>query len=161
MAHRWRKQVCAAIKRRLRKRDGGGSRHRSRNSQTFTALLLKHTETNFAARRSVRGLPLMPEPVSFANRLPSDAALGGSAEINSPAMPRPAKLPDLSGVDITELKLIILAVLERHGMGPEWRRSMRGAQIGDMLNLCGGARQVLAEALAAVRHPTFSADPMD
>ena len=65
-------------------------------------------------------------------------------------MPRPAKLPDLSGVDITELKLIILAVLERHGMGPEWRRSMRGAQIGDMLNLCGGARQVLAEALAAV-----------
>ena len=46
-------------------------------------------------------------------------------------MPRPAKLPDLSGVDITELKLIILAVLERHGMGPEWRRSMRGAQIGD------------------------------
>ena len=76
-------------------------------------------------------------------------------------MPGPAKLPDLSGVDITELKLIILAVLERHGMGPEWRRSMRGAQIGDMLNLCGGARQVLAEALAAVRHPTFSADPMD
>ena len=31
-------------------------------------------------------------------------------------MPRPAKLPDLSGVDITELKLIILAVLERHGI---------------------------------------------
>ena len=28
---------------------------------------------------------------------------------------------------------MILAVLERHGMGPEWRRSMRGAQIGDML----------------------------
>ena len=44
-----------------------------------------------------------------------------------PAMPRPAKLPDLSDVEITELKLMILAVLERHGMGPEWRRSMRGA----------------------------------
>ena len=58
-----------------------------------------------------------------------------------PAMPRPAKLPDLSDVDITELKLMILAVLERHGMGPEWRRSMRGAQIGGMLDLCGGARQ--------------------
>jgi hypothetical protein len=57
----------------------------------------------------------------------------------------------ISDVDITELKLMILAVLERHGMGPEWRRSMRGAQIGDMLDLCGGARQVLAEALAAVR----------
>jgi hypothetical protein len=54
-------------------------------------------------------------------------------------------------VDITELKLMILAVLERHGMGPEWRRSMRGAQLGGMLDLCGGARQVLAEALAAVR----------
>jgi hypothetical protein len=26
-------------------------------------------------------------------------------------------------------------------------------QIGDMLDLCGGARQVLAEALAAVRCP--------
>jgi hypothetical protein len=34
-------------------------------------------------------------------------------------MPRPAKLPDLSDVDITELKLMILAVLERHGMGPD------------------------------------------
>jgi hypothetical protein len=31
---------------------------------------------------------------------------------------------------------------------------MRGAQIGDMLGLCGGARQVLAEALAAVRRPS-------
>ena len=39
-------------------------------------------------------------------------------------MPRPAKLPDLSDVDITELKLMILAALERHGMGPEWRRRM-------------------------------------
>ena len=44
-------------------------------------------------------------------------------------MPRPAELLDLSDVDITELKLMILAVLERHGMGPE-RRSMRRAQIG-------------------------------
>jgi hypothetical protein len=58
-----------------------------------------------------------------------------------PAMPRPAKLLDLSDVDITELKLMILAALKRHGMGPEWRRSMRGAQIGGMLDLCGGARQ--------------------
>jgi hypothetical protein len=64
-------------------------------------------------------------------------------------MPRPAKLPDLSDVDITELKLMILAMLERHGMGPEWRRCMRGTQLGGMLDLCGGARQVLAEALAA------------
>lgn len=56
-------------------------------------------------------------------------------------MPRPAKLPDLSDVDMTELKLMILAALERHGMGPEWRRRMRGAQIGGMLDLCGGAWQ--------------------
>jgi hypothetical protein len=35
----------------------------------------------------------------------------------------------------------ILAALKRHGMGPEWRRSMRGAQIGGMLDLCGGAWQ--------------------
>jgi hypothetical protein len=33
---------------------------------------------------------------------------------------------------VDKLKLMILAVLERHGMGPEWRRSMRGAQIGHM-----------------------------
>ena len=59
-------------------------------------------------------------------------------------MPRPAKLPDLSDVDITELKLMILAALERHSMGPEWRWRMRGAQIGGMLDLCGGARQVIA-----------------
>ena len=32
-------------------------------------------------------------------------------------MPRPAKLPDLSDVDVTELKLTILAVLERHAWG--------------------------------------------
>ena len=68
-------------------------------------------------------------------------------------MPRPAKQPDLSDVDVTELKLTILAVLERHGMGPEWRRSVRGGQLGAMLDQCGGARQVLAEALAAVRRP--------
>ena len=43
--------------------------------------------------------------------------------------------------------------LERHGMGPEWRREYARPQIGDMLDLCGGARLVLAEALAAVRHP--------
>lgn len=48
---------------------------------------------------------------------------------------------------------MILAVRERHGTGPEWRRSVRGGQIGAMLDQGGGARQVLAEALAAVRHP--------
>ena len=70
-------------------------------------------------------------------------------------MPRPAKQPDLSDVDVTELKLTILAVLERHGMGPEWRRSLRGAQIGDMLDLCGGARQVLAEGAAPLNRLGF------
>jgi hypothetical protein len=37
-------------------------------------------------------------------------------------MPRPANLPDLSDVDITELKLMILAVLE--GDAFYWRRSI-------------------------------------
>jgi hypothetical protein len=36
----------------------------------------------------------------------------------------PAKLPDLSGVDVTELKLMILTELERHGMGPEWPKDV-------------------------------------
>ena len=57
----------------------------------------------------------------------------GSAGINSQLCRDPPS--------ITELKLMILAALKRHGMGPEWRRSMRGAQIGGMLDLCGGARQ--------------------
>ena len=38
-------------------------------------------------------------------------------------------------VDITELKLMILAVLERHGMGPEWRRCMRGARVAASLGI--------------------------
>ena len=68
-------------------------------------------------------------------------------------MPQPAKLPDLSDVDITELKLMILAVLERHGMGPEWRRSMRGAQIGDMLDLCGEVLGVTSGAQLFLQTP--------
>ena len=37
----------------------------------------------------------------------------------------------------------------------EWRRSLRGAQIGDMLDLCGGARQVLAEGAAPLNRLGF------
>ena len=40
-------------------------------------------------------------------------------------------------------------------MGPEWRRSLRGAQIGDMLDLCSGARRVLAEGAAPLNRLGF------
>ena len=76
------------------------------------------------------------------------------AEANDGYLPLGRRMAaSVSDVDVTELKLMILAVLERHGMGPEWRRSVRGGQLGAMLDQCGGARQVLAEALAAVRRP--------
>jgi hypothetical protein len=65
-------------------------------------------------------------------------------------MPRPAKLPSLEGIDITELKLAILSVLDQHHCGPEFRKVMH-AQLGDLLERCGGARKVLQTALAAIR----------
>jgi hypothetical protein len=65
-------------------------------------------------------------------------------------MPRPAKLPDLANVDVTELQLMILAVLDQHNVGPEFRKVMHG-EFGDLLERCGGAREVLATALAAIR----------
>jgi hypothetical protein len=60
-------------------------------------------------------------------------------------------MPDLSGIDPTELQLTILAELDRRGLGPEFRMIMRDPQFGDLLDLCGGAKQVLAAALAAIR----------
>jgi hypothetical protein len=63
-------------------------------------------------------------------------------------MPRPRPLPDLANVDVTELQLMILAVLDHHNVGPEFRRVMPG-EFGDLLDRCGGARQVLEMALAA------------
>ena len=78
----------------------------------------------------------------------SRSVLSTSTPVLAPATPRQAAQPLRRR--ITELKLMILAVLERHSIGPEWRWSMRGAEIGDMLDLCGGACQVLAEALAAI-----------
>jgi hypothetical protein len=52
---------------------------------------------------------------------------------------------------LTELILAVLAELDRRGLGPEFRTIMRGAQLGDILDLCGGAPAVLAAALAAIR----------
>jgi hypothetical protein len=66
-------------------------------------------------------------------------------------MPRPAKLPDLTNVDITELRLAILCVLDQHHCGPEFRRIMRGAQLGDMFDQCGGPKAVLQAALEVIR----------
>ena len=66
-------------------------------------------------------------------------------------MPRPARLPSLEGIDLAELQLSVLAIFEQHHMDPEFRKLMR-AQLGACLDLAGGAKAVLAEALAAVRH---------
>jgi hypothetical protein len=65
-------------------------------------------------------------------------------------MPQPARLPDISDIDPSELMLAILVELERHGMGPEFRRVMH-SEFGDLLDLCGGPRAVLAAAIAACR----------
>jgi hypothetical protein len=64
-------------------------------------------------------------------------------------MPRLAKL-DLANVDIDELKLAILCVLDAHHCGPEFRKQMHG-QFGAYLDQAGGAKQVLALALTALR----------
>jgi hypothetical protein len=66
-------------------------------------------------------------------------------------MPRPAKLPDLTGVDPTELKLAILCVLDQHHCGPEFRKVMRDPQLGDLLKHCGGPKAVLQAALEVIR----------
>jgi hypothetical protein len=65
-------------------------------------------------------------------------------------MPRGVRnpLPDLGGVDPAELQLEIFAVLEER-LGPLTR--MRRMQFGDLLDYAGGARRVLAQALARIR----------
>jgi hypothetical protein len=65
-------------------------------------------------------------------------------------MPRIKPLPDISDVDPNELTLTVLAVLDQHHVGPEFRKVMHG-EFGDLLDRCGGARQVLEMALAAIR----------
>jgi hypothetical protein len=82
---------------------------------------------------------------SFRRGLPSAAA-----GIACAAMPR-IKPPDISDIDPSELMLAVLAVLDERHCGPEWRKVMRASQLGDLLEHCGGAKQVLAAALAAVR----------
>jgi hypothetical protein len=64
-------------------------------------------------------------------------------------MPR-TKLPDLTDVDLAELQLAVLAIFEQHHMDPEFRRTMH-TQLGALLEVSGGARRVLREALAAIR----------
>jgi len=65
-------------------------------------------------------------------------------------MPRPKPLPDLADVDLAELQIAILTVFDAHHVGPEFRRIMHG-EFGDLLEQCGGPRQVLQTALAAIR----------
>jgi hypothetical protein len=46
--------------------------------------------------------------------------------------------------------LVLAGSLDHHNVGPEFRRVMHG-EFGDLLDRCGGARQVLEMALAAIR----------
>jgi hypothetical protein len=71
-------------------------------------------------------------------------------------MPRGVRnpLPDLSDVDPIELQLALLAVLEER-LGPQTRNLMRKMQFGDLLTYAGGARVVLAQALARLRKRQF------
>jgi hypothetical protein len=45
---------------------------------------------------------------------------------------------------------MVLTILDANHCGPEFRRIMH-AQLGDCLEVAGGARQVLSQALAACR----------
>lgn len=70
-------------------------------------------------------------------------------------MPTREPLPGLilGGVDPAELQLEILAILEEY-LGPKTRTLMRKnrMQFGDLLDYAGGARRVLRQALARIRH---------
>jgi hypothetical protein len=65
-------------------------------------------------------------------------------------MPARKPLPDLGGVDPTELQLAILVVLEER-LGPQTRSRLRRMQFGDALTDAGGARRVLRQALTRIR----------
>jgi hypothetical protein len=65
-------------------------------------------------------------------------------------MPRRKPLPDLADVDPAELQLAILVVLEER-LGPQVRGLMHRVQFGQLLDSAGGARRVLAQALARIR----------
>ena len=72
-------------------------------------------------------------------------------------MPRGIRnpLPDLSDVDPAELQIAILAVLEER-FGPQPRGLLHRMQFGDLLTEAGGARRVLAQALARIRQREVS-----
>jgi hypothetical protein len=65
-------------------------------------------------------------------------------------MPRPKPPPDISDLDPSELMLAVLTVFDQHHVGPEFRQGIHG-EFGDLLERCGGTRQVLAAALAVCR----------
>ena len=65
-------------------------------------------------------------------------------------MPARKPLPDLGGVDPAELQLEVMALLEEH-FGQKTLKLVRCMQYGDMLDYAGGARRVLAQALARIR----------
>jgi hypothetical protein len=74
-------------------------------------------------------------------------------------MPRPAKLPDLTGIDPVELQLMIRAILDQRGVGPEFRKAMRQPQLAELIDAARTTpRAVLQAALAALRAQQVGAD---
>jgi hypothetical protein len=65
-------------------------------------------------------------------------------------MPQRAPLPDIADIDSAELMLELTAVLEER-LGPQARELMHRVQFGNLLKHAGGARFVLAQALARIR----------
>jgi hypothetical protein len=57
----------------------------------------------------------------------------------------------LVGIDLSELQLEVLAILERRGSIPPELRPLIQGNFGACLELAGGARGVLREALASIR----------
>jgi hypothetical protein len=66
-------------------------------------------------------------------------------------MPRPARLPDINGIDRAELQLEVLAILEREGVIEPEARAHTELYFGECLRLAGGAREVLHEAIERIR----------
>ena len=65
----------------------------------------------------------------------------------------------LVGIDLSELQVEILALFERKGIRPEDRRRIvQGSDFGGWLDVLGGPREVLRQAIATIRAPHGLAD---
>jgi hypothetical protein len=71
-------------------------------------------------------------------------------ELAALGQPTKRREVDLSGIDPTELRLEVLAILDERHIGPEFRRAMK-AQFGAAIDAAGGAPEVLREAISRIR----------